>query len=215
MVTEIARWTVVSLTILSVLLCVVCYRWRFLIHSFLYLECIIRLSASFIPNVYNEAHSNIDLVMLSTIFFLCFSTDGIGQVAFNTLCWAFAAFFDVHVVYEKELNFEFFIMNIFLIVSLFTAQLVAFLFFTYVQTLHGKLEFTNFENIKLLDGMHEGLLIVNKGESVSHEANSPRQRYSADRFVSFCNRPANKLFTDYLGQSLIISDNNCDKELQS
>ena len=105
MVTGIARWAVVSLTILSVLLCIFCYRWRFLIHTFIYLECIIRLSASFIPNVYNEAHSNIDLAMLSSLFFLCFSTDGIGQVAFNTLFFAFAAFFDVHVVYEKDLNF--------------------------------------------------------------------------------------------------------------
>ena len=70
-----------------------------MIHSFIYVECIIRICASFVPNVYNEAHSNVDIAMLSCIFFLGFYTDGIGQVIINTVSCAFALFFDVHVVY--------------------------------------------------------------------------------------------------------------------
>ena len=100
-----------------------------------------RICSSFVPNVYNEAHSNIDVAMLATIFFLGFYTDGIGQVIFNTLSCAFAVFFDVHVVYQKKLTFEAFIMNVFLIIFIFLAQIVSIVFFTYVQTLHSKLEF--------------------------------------------------------------------------
>ena len=58
--------------------------------------------------------------------------------------------------------------------------------------------------------MHEGLLIVNKGEGGPQEANPRAQKYATDRFVIFCNRPANKLFTAYLGQPLILQDNNCN-----
>ena len=135
------RYVVICGTILQAVLCILCYKWRFLIHSFIYVECTIRVCASFVPNVYNEAHSNIDLAMLSSIFFLGFYTEGIGQVIFNTLSCAFAVFFDVHVVYQNKLTFDAFIMNVIIIVFVFLCQIVSILFFTYVQTLHSKLEF--------------------------------------------------------------------------
>ena len=100
-----------------------------------------RICASFVPNVYNESHSNVDLAMLACIFFLGFYTDGIGQLVINTLASAWAMFFDVHVVYQKELTFERVVMNVFIIVLLFLTQIVSIVFFTYVQTLHSKLEF--------------------------------------------------------------------------
>ena len=73
-VKEYARWTVIGLTILSFILCILSLKWRFIIHSFLYLECTSRIVASFIPNVYNEVHSNIDLTMLNVIFCIAFYT---------------------------------------------------------------------------------------------------------------------------------------------
>ena len=140
-VKETFRYVVICGTIFQLVLCLLCYKWRFLIHSFIYVECIIRMCASFVPNVYNEAHSNIDLAMLATIFFLGFYTDGIGQVIFNTISCAFVVFFDVHVVYQKKLTFEAFIMNVVVIAFVFLAQITSIVFFTYVQTLHSKLEF--------------------------------------------------------------------------
>ena len=53
----------------------------------------------------------------------------------------------------------------------------------YVSDLHTRLATTNIENEKLLDGMHEGLLILSKN----------------DRKAMFCNKPAQKLIKAFLG----------------
>ena len=53
----------------------------------------------------------------------------------------------------------------------------------YISKLHNTLKTTNMENAKLLDGMHEGLLILSKKE----------------RRAMFCNSPVDKLLTLYLG----------------
>ena len=48
----------------------------------------------------------------------------------------------------------------------------------YISSLHARMKIFNVENIKLLDGMHEGLLILSN---------------STARSVMFCNNPAQKL----------------------
>ena len=53
----------------------------------------------------------------------------------------------------------------------------------YVSKLHNTVKTTNMENAKLLDGMHEGILILSKKE----------------RRAMFCNSPAEKLLSQYLG----------------
>ena len=53
----------------------------------------------------------------------------------------------------------------------------------YVKELEGSLDSTNKENVKLLDAMHEGVLIVDR---------STKQ-------VLFCNQPAEKLLTQFIG----------------
>ena len=68
-------------------------------------------------------------------------------------------------------------MVIFSMVIVFTSM-----FILYVVDLHQELLTTNTENVKLLDGMHEGLLILSK---TSHE-------------VMFCNKPAKSLIKTFL-----------------
>ena len=52
-----------------------------------------------------------------------------------------------------------------------------------VSKLQTKLSTTNIENAKLLDGMHEGLLILSKN----------------DQKTMFCNKPAQKIINAFLG----------------
>ena len=49
----------------------------------------------------------------------------------------------------------------------------------YISNLHFRMQSSITQNIRLLDGMHEGLLIVSKAENA----------------IMFCNKPAQKLFT--------------------
>ena len=55
----------------------------------------------------------------------------------------------------------------------------------YLKELQGTLDSTNEENVKLLDAMHEGILIIKK----------------VDKVVIFCNQPAEKLLTKFIGDS--------------
>ena len=68
-----------------------------------------------------------------------------------------------------------------LVYSVFCMLLSATLI--YVSKLHYKLETVNIENVKLLDGMHEGLLIISKKEMST----------------MFCNKPAQKILNNFLG----------------
>jgi hypothetical protein len=54
--------------------------------------------------------------------------------------------------------------------------------FVYIFKLHKDMHTTNTENVRLLDGMHEGLLILSK----------------KDQEVMFCNKPAKKLIKTFL-----------------
>ena len=57
----------------------------------------------------------------------------------------------------------------------------------YISTLHQKLKRLNAENINLLDGMHEGLLILTKTNTSVQEAIKDK--------ILFCNRSAEKLLS--------------------
>ena len=85
------------------------------------------------------------------------------------------------------------IWAIFFIVSCIVAIMII-----YVTKLHITLKTTNMENAKLLDGMHEGLLILSKKE----------------RRTMFCNSTADKLLTMYLGGfSELVQETNLKKAI--
>ena len=65
---------------------------------------------------------------------------------------------------------------------LFTFLIAVASLIIFISQLQTALESTNNENMRLLDGMHEGVLIISK---------------SFQR-VMFCNKPAEKLLTDFV-----------------
>ena len=80
------------------------------------------------------------------------------------------------------MNFEY-VSGIIVILVIFSiAIMLTSMGFLYIVDLHQELHTTNTENVKLLDGMHEGLVILSK---TSHE-------------VMFCNKPAKSLIKTFL-----------------
>ena len=75
-----------------------------------------------------------------------------------------------YLIYEKAVTAN----GIFIIIALTLGQFVILSLVAmiplYISTLHQKLKRLNAENINLLDGMHEGLLILTKTTSYVHEA---------------------------------------------
>ena len=49
----LCRIALAALVIISAILCCLCYKWRNISESFLYIECIIRMIAVLIPNLAN------------------------------------------------------------------------------------------------------------------------------------------------------------------
>ena len=78
----------------------------------------------------------------------------------------FEMIFEVHIAYDRPLDMSAFVMvTIFGIFSLiFLLSIGAII--EHVSSLYQRLKFTNVENVKLLNGMHEGLLILSKPDSV-------------------------------------------------
>ena len=93
------------------------------------------------------------------------------------------------MAYKQPVKKIGFIASVASIITISIASMTFYSAVDYFSQLQQKLKFTNVENIKLLDGMHEGLLILNK--PVKHD--NPRT-------VMFCNRPNYKLINTFLGQ---------------
>ena len=75
----------------------------------------------------------------------------------------------------------------------------------YISTLHNKIKGYNEENIKLLDGMHEGLCILKKTARFADEEESQ---------VLFCNRPARKLLFDEKKMAEAAEENSVFTKMQ-
>ena len=90
-------------------------------------------------------------------------------------------------------------MNICLVVAFFICTTSIAIMLNYVMSLHEKLEFSNKENVKLLNGMHEGLLILSEKKADAGEREV--------RSVMFSNRTIQKLFATYIGSlDEVVSD---------
>ena len=78
------------------------------------------------------------------------------------------------LIFDVEMPAVEIIMIIIAAVFLFLSMSLLAILIRYISTLHERMKTYNLANIKLLDGMHEGLLIISK----------------SDNKVIFCNRPS-------------------------
>ena len=118
-VQDMARWVLASLVILSLLLCILCYKWRVIANSFLYFECAINIIAVFIPNTYNARHSNIDMTMLSVIYVLSLYTDRADQLIMAPIHLGLTLFVKLNLVYLNPLTVGSILMNSGLVLAFF------------------------------------------------------------------------------------------------
>ena len=87
-------------------------------------------------------------------------------------------------VFNDPLNLAKTIMSIAYVLALHLVNSLTATLFLYIAELHGKLHQLILENIRLLNGMHEGLLIISK----------------TDQSILFVNRPVQKLLKNSLKQ---------------
>ena len=77
-----------------------------------------------------------------------------------TLSLIFQDFFVMNVAYLYPITLAFIIHTAFFVAAFFIISAVAAAAYVYIVELNTKLDFVNVEHIKLLNAMHEGLLIL-------------------------------------------------------
>ena len=128
--------------------------------------------------------------------FCLYYSDSAAQLIFLAvfhIAWMFNPFLNIYGIELSKYDIlEKFLMTawFFMLIGLFATIL------KYIITLHDKIVVYNSENIKLLDGMHEGLLILS----------------SADRKVLFSNKPSQKLLTCALNAKSNVIENSAESD---
>ena len=138
-----------------------------------YVESVTRVVASLIPNVSNYESEPIDDSLLFVLGFITTYTDSGKQIIFITLAHAWHVTFIIHNVYNRELEYIDVCFNLAFNLALFIFMTSMGMLIVHIAKIHAFLVLTNLDNKKLLNGMHEGLLILTKAEKSVMLSNSP------------------------------------------
>lgn len=130
-------------------------------------------------------------MIIITIGFIGLYCFDIKQVFGATFFLGFFLFVAPTVVYEREMDLETVITNLAVVVGFFISAFTLTLMLTHVRILHSKLLLVNNENAKLLNGMHEGVLIRKK-----QRPSKPNQ--TASKKLMYMNRSAKKMVNDFV-----------------
>ena len=117
--------------------------------------------------------------------------DSAGHIIALTLGLLIKVYIMIPVVYMEEISGNDFIHKLLINVGQFTVTTILSMIFLYISQLHANMKIVIDQNLKLLDGMHEGLLVVSK----------------KDKDLLFCNKPAQKLLTGAIN-FLHVNENN-------
>ena len=183
------RVVLLIITVVAFILSIFCYTWRSIGNWFLYIECLTRVMTSLIPNSLTMSEQSFSYTLKYVSIIICFYTDSSNQIIVITLTLAFQLFFVQHFCYLKPFTFVAFFSSLSQIIIFFVCFSFAGMILLYINYIHEKLDFANEEHIKLLNGMHEGVLIVNENQMKDNGAQK----------MMFCNRTAGKLVKTYLG----------------
>ena len=80
------------------------------------------------------------------------------------------------MIYQNPLTAGSVFYNIFLVIVFFIAACLVGMVIIYISQLHSTLEYTNKEHIKLLHGMHEGLMILDRTQETFLFSNNPARK---------------------------------------
>lgn len=172
---------------LTLAVLVLSLKWRNFSQSFIYIECVVRIIVTFFPNSNSYFKRPYMVLWMSVSSLLGLYCDSKLSCVFLVLTSTFELYFGINILYSKPMNFMTHVTYLMAILILAIYCVFFILSINYISQLHNKLDFANSENVRLLNGMHEGVLIIKK----------PKQP-DGSRRVMFCNRPAEKLLQTYL-----------------
>ena len=173
-----------SLTVIvGAILNALCFKWRWMANMLIYHDCLLRIVISFKLNHVSYSQSNIQYAMFFGINFVCLYCDEGRQIIAMVATLAWHLFITNYVGYSRELTTISFVVSVAYVIVFLLCLTLAGMVIIHFSSLHRELLFTNEENVKLLNGMHEGVLIIENSDTAKN--------------VFFCNRPALKMISTF------------------
>ena len=167
---------------IGALLDILCYKYRKLAHLIFYMETLLAVSEAGLPLKHAIEMPVYVRAFLGVTLLLVLFTGSHIQLIFHMVLFVLSMLVLIPIMYNMTtisvlVSHLIYSLGYIFFCTLMSATLI------YISKLHNKLDTVNVENVKLLDGMHEGLLIISKKE----------------KSTMFCNKPAQKILNSLLG----------------
>ena len=147
---------------LYVVSCIFCIKFRWLAHYHVYYILITRVLFPFVPTAeYFGVHPFLHCVN-AIVVYLAHYCGSVYNIYCITIVTLFEMVFGVHIAYNREIGWKEALMVIVYAIITFFLMAAFGAVFDHVSQLYSRLDFINDENMKLLNGMHEGVLILSK-----------------------------------------------------
>ena len=176
-----------ALQIPIAIMCILCFKWRFLADYFYHVESVMHLLAMLNLNYSNFLLDFQSVGSRAVQIYILFAIATRAELIVSVLGMALRLTVGLHLVWAKPLDLQtVFIYALTILVTFvcFTLTNMLIIFFSEV---YSRLKIAEKASVNLLNGMHEGVLILS--HKTSHE---PNQFY-------FCNKSAQRLITTFLG----------------
>ena len=177
------RFLVKILVVAGILLDLLCIKYRNLANMYMYLECFTQWIVTFIPNYASYESDVIGYSMIFALFFLLFYNDDGKHIICSTLTMAWHVSFALFVAYNRPYTLLDILFNSGVVIGFLILQIILGMIIVHMSKIHSSLFLANEEHINLLNGMHEGILILSR----------------EDQSVMFSNKPTQKLIRKFLG----------------
>ena len=173
-----------ALNIMSLICALLVYKWRWLINYTIFVDISYFFIWNLIPSPENVSLLWTPWNMSLQVYmgFISVYTGKSIQIFISNLYLFTFLVVKLGWVHDLPLSMYNYVTFALFAIAYFALEFMLAMLLFYVAELTKKLQVANYQNIRLLDGMHEGVLIISKTE----------QR------VMFCNQPAQKLLNGAL-----------------
>ena len=212
-----AEFMLKALVVVGAILDVVAFKWRKLASLFLSLEMLTRLVSLCYPNVATFEYDEIKFIMTFITCFVCFYSNMWPEIVLITGSYMFSLYFGLVVVNGGEMSFgTFWVYSALGFLTFIGCTICAMICINSVR-LHEKLDNAHESSMHLLNGMHEGILILEMNEG--HQKFLGKKQGKATNYIDglkfmFCNQQAVKLIRQDIcgmdnthGSNLTLSEN--------
>ena len=151
----------IAMIILAIIIDVAVYKWRKLTSLILYFELVYTILVALVPSSENPP-TMIYWYMMTIFHFIGYFTDSGTQVVVTSISITVKMLPVGYFIYDTEVTAVSVGMALMIAIIVFFTILTMTFVMLYISELHFKMKTMNIENAKLLDGMHEGVLILSK-----------------------------------------------------